>query len=382
MTYEITFLRSILNTMHEGVLVVDQTTMKVLLYNKKFLEMWDIDQEILATMDSVRMRNSVLDKICEPEIFIKRVEEIIALKLNETLDIIKLKNETYIERRSIIMELEDKQQGRLYFYRDVTQEQQKHNQTEKTLKEQEMMLINGAQLGAIGEMAGNIAHEINNPLAIIKISAKCLKELVSAPAELDHVMIDKMIGAIENTVERIAKTVSGLSNISRNSTDDKMVCNYGDILNDVYGIAWEKYKRSGIKVIESTPKEILETPLFLNRIQISQVLINLLNNSADALEHLPSSEKWIELRIEQTKESIFLYVTDGGKGIPQEIKDKIFVPFFTTKGIGKGTGIGLSISKKLVEENGGTFYYDERSPNTCFVVKLPLPDQTITAQAV
>lgn len=373
MNHEITFLRSVLNSMIEGVLVVDQKTMKVLLYNDKFASMWDIDEETMLALDSVLMKDAVLNKVLDPKKFMVRIEEIIKLQEKESTDIIELKDHQYYERRSLILDMGNEQTARLYFFRDVTKEREKIKHNEKMLEDRDVLLLNAAQMSAIGEMAGNIAHEINNPLAIIKMSSKCLKEMLSNPEKLDSEMINRMISAIDNTVDRIAKTVLGLRNISRKTSEEKMVCNLDQIVSDVMGIACEKCKSFGIKIIQTITPEILEQPLYFNRIQISQVLINLLNNSADALEHLEQADRWIEIRAEHRDENLYIYVTDGGKGLAPDIKDKIFTPYFTSKGIGKGTGIGLTISKTLIEKNGGRFYLDENSYNTCFVISLPAP---------
>ncbi len=106
--------------------------------------------------------------------------------------------------------------------------------------------------------------------------------------------------------------------------------------------------------------------------QISQVLLNLLNNSFDAIEE--RAEKWIRVRFEinSNKKILIIKVTDSGDGIPNEIVHKMMNPFFTTKDIGKGTGLGLSISKGIIEEHGGHLIYNAQSKNTEFVVELPI----------
>ncbi len=103
--------------------------------------------------------------------------------------------------------------------------------------------------------------------------------------------------------------------------------------------------------------------------QIGQVILNLLNNAHDALEHLP--EKWIHLSVREEGDYYFLRITDSGNGIPLDLRQKIMMPFFTTKEIGKGTGLGLSVSKSIVILHHGQLYIDTQSPYTCFVMGLP-----------
>ena len=97
-------------------------------------------------------------------------------------------------------------------------------------------------------------------------------------------------------------------------------------------------------------------------------MLNLITNSLDAIA--PLKNKWVEIRAEASGDRIALRVTDSGSGIRPEVADKLMQPFFTTKEPGRGTGLGLSISKTIVEAHGGRLRYDERSPNTSFVVEL------------
>jgi signal transduction histidine kinase len=110
--------------------------------------------------------------------------------------------------------------------------------------------------------------------------------------------------------------------------------------------------------------------LYCNATQISQVILNLLDNAFDAVEE--QMEKWVQLTVEENGRTVRLTVRDSGKGIAPENRSKIMEPFFTTKEVGKGTGLGLSISKGIVESHGGRLIYDESDPHTCFIVELPL----------
>jgi signal transduction histidine kinase len=104
-------------------------------------------------------------------------------------------------------------------------------------------------------------------------------------------------------------------------------------------------------------------------VQISQVLLNLINNACDAVQSDPAP--WIHIAAERRDGFVRLTVTDSGKGIPEHVRSRLFQPFFTTKEIGKGTGLGLSISKGIVGAHGGTVDLDPTSAHTRFVVELP-----------
>jgi C4-dicarboxylate-specific signal transduction histidine kinase len=101
---------------------------------------------------------------------------------------------------------------------------------------------------------------------------------------------------------------------------------------------------------------------------VTQVLMNLINNAADAVYDL--TEKWIRLSWQQAEDTLVIRVMDSGRGIPPEILVKMMQPFFTTKELGKGTGLGLSISKAIVENHGGQLLYEEHSGHTSFKVEL------------
>ena len=256
--------------------------------------------------------------------------------------------------------------GLLVFVTDVTE----IKKNEKSLKEKESQLVHASQLSSLGEMAAGIAHEINNPLAIIKASTKYLNKMIDKN-NLDPLAFRETCAEINSTVERIASIITGLKNISRRADyNDQGVFCFDDVFHDVLSVACERLKHNEIELRRSFSEEEAKTKIRANRVQLSQVLVNLLNNSIDALEELRVDKKWIDLRIDCHGENITLKVSDAGPGIPVEVRREMFKPFYTTKEIGKGTGIGLSISKSIIENAGGRFYYDERSTNTSFIIEF------------
>jgi len=106
-------------------------------------------------------------------------------------------------------------------------------------------------------------------------------------------------------------------------------------------------------------------------VQIAQILTNLLQNAFDAARELPG-EKWVHLNVEVDGDNAVISVIDCGRGIPAELKSRIMDPFFTTKAVGEGTGLGLSLSKQIAEQHGGTLEVTERDGHTCFSLCLPL----------
>lgn len=243
----------------------------------------------------------------------------------------------------------------------------------ETLSEMERLRaasFHNEKLAALGEMAGGIAHEINNPIAIIGASSNIIQKLVNKGVT-DPEKYLKCTQEIDKTIIRITKIIVGLKNVSRDtSNEDFSKCSIGEILNETLAICTEKFTYYGVQIIYNQNDPVFKTELPCLRVQLSQVFFNLLGNSLDAIEKLPSP--WVKITASIEGENLVIKLTDAGSGIPLEIQDKILQPFFTTKEIGKGTGLGLSLSNAIIGKHNGTFTIDNNCPNTCFVISLPL----------
>ncbi|MEW6055488.1 MAG: ATP-binding protein [Bdellovibrionota bacterium] len=244
----------------------------------------------------------------------------------------------------------------------------------KALKESQQMVLSqqqtllaSAKMSALGEMAGEIAHEINTPLASIHTLSSQIEEVVKDDP-LDRNLISNMASQVVTTSDRIAKIVQGLRIFSRDGSNDSFsAVDVKKLVDETLSFCHERFKSNGTKVQVS---ELEPSIRFDGRsIDISQVLLNLLNNAHDAIADL--EEKWIKISVTEKENQIQIRVTDSGPGIPPEVRKKIFQPFFTTKGIGKGTGMGLSISLGLVRSHGGELKIDPECENTSFIICLP-----------
>lgn len=236
----------------------------------------------------------------------------------------------------------------------------------KKLEEQQAMIIQSEKLAALGMMAGGVAHEINNPLTIIQLRTNQLKKGLEK-ADIDRESFIKALNGIDSTILRISKIVCGLRTFARDGSKDPLSpVKVSSIIDDTLVLCQEKYKNHGVdlKISIKSDDEVNCRPS-----EISQVLINLLNNSYDAIQD--SNDKWVEIVSETTSDKIIITVTDSGLGIPVEIQNKLMQPFYTTKEIGKGTGLGLSISRGIIEDHCGMFYYNSKSAHTQFVIELP-----------
>ncbi len=230
-------------------------------------------------------------------------------------------------------------------------------------------LIYSSRLSAIGEMAGGIAHEINNPLTVIYGSIYQIKRLLDIE-EINKEKYDIHIQRILETIDRITRIISSLKVVSRESAEIKReVISLKDILVDATAICAEKFRAHGIELKFDLEDKAFNVEVDADRVQISQVFINLLNNSYDAIETSESS--WIDISVKEVEDFVLVSVKDSGPGIGTDLQRKIFEPFYTSKEVGKGTGLGLSISKGILEKHQGELFLDTSEKTTCFVVKIP-----------
>ena len=238
---------------------------------------------------------------------------------------------------------------------------------EDELKKQKAISTQSAKLAALGEMAGGIAHEINNPLAILYGKVTQLEKRFSQD-DLDSEKLAEGLEKLRVTTERIDKVVKGLMAFSRESSTQKMEPFLVSMaVEDTLSFVTEKLKSNGVRLeldIEAGIKA------FGNKSSVEQVLLNLINNSFYAIKD--QEEPWIRIigRGQECEEGIKISVIDSGGGIDKEAREKIFNPFYTSKPVGKGTGLGLSISKTLIEDQEGSLKYEEESNNTQFDICL------------
>ena len=251
------------------------------------------------------------------------------------------------------------------------EKESKISEQEKKIEMQQMNAINNSKLVALGEMAGGVAHEINNPLAIIHSHTQLLERMVEKGSTNQEQFI-KSTKAISTTVERIKNIVKGLKNISRDATSEKPdFVTLKTILTDVLSLCDERFKSHDIKLLCDLDHPAFSENIHCRQVQLSQVFLNLLNNSFDAI--IDQKEKWIKIEAFIKNDRLVANIIDSGGGIPKDLRQKIFLPFFTTKDIGKGTGLGLSLVHRMITDHGGDIYYNEKFSTTCFTIELPLP---------
>lgn len=213
-------------------------------------------------------------------------------------------------------------------------------------------------------MASTIAHEINNPLTVISGYSTMIKNSLNKEEKIE---LAKKANKIHENSLRIARIIKGLKTISRDGENDPpQKIKVSDLVEDINSISFFRLSERNTELSFEYPDNL---EININVTQLGQVLVNLINNSIDAIENL--DEKWIKIKFEKIQGELIISVTDSGRGIPEEIVEKLMTPFFTTKELGKGTGLGLSLCKKIINQHGGTFFYNNQTKNTQFILNLP-----------
>ena len=267
-------------------------------------------------------------------------------------------------------------QGISCFFSDVTED---HKIREQLELEQ---VLREKRIEALSHMAGGLAHEISNPLAIIYAKASDLKMTAETEAALPGSGVAEVCTQIVSTSERAMKILRGLRGFAREAGNDPMEwASIESIVEQCLEVQESRYERHGVELRVKLEPEL---PLLLCReVQIGQIVTNLLNNAFDAIDQGGCVLRWVELSTRQVGGDLVLEVTDSGPGIADQFKAHLMEPFFTTKKASKGMGIGLSLSRAIAQDHGGSLALLARAEHTCFQLTIPLgSNESSEAQAM
>jgi len=247
------------------------------------------------------------------------------------------------------------------------------------LRSAQEQVVQAAKLATLGEMATSIAHEINQPLNIIRMSAEAATELARDGAPLPD-QVTTLLDRITSQIDRAAAITEHMTRFGRRATETTQTFSVGEIVINATGLFREQLRLRGIGLdvdLHESGQRVEG-----NAIQLEQVILNLLANARDAITDKPPAdcaqlaEERITVRVEgcTAGTGISIIVQDTGGGICDGIRGRIFEPFFTTKDIGKGTGLGLAVSDTIVNEMGGTLTGQNVDGGARFTVTLPATD--------
>jgi C4-dicarboxylate-specific signal transduction histidine kinase len=238
---------------------------------------------------------------------------------------------------------------------------------EHTVAQQQMKMVESARLSALGASTSTIVHEINNPITVMATGAEQLRSLLDDPVGNLPRMRD-ICDMIERNNSRIQRIIHGLRSLSREGSHDPfMMASLQTILEETLEVCRERFRQYGVTL--RMPDAFPGTEIQCRSPQLCQVLINVLNNAVEAVQH--QKDGWVALGAADEGDTITIAVTDSGPGFDAEVREKAFEPFFSTKHEQKGLGLGLSISKNIIEAHNGNIAVDPRCANTRIVITLP-----------
>jgi C4-dicarboxylate-specific signal transduction histidine kinase len=247
---------------------------------------------------------------------------------------------------------------------------------QKEIELQRSKAASAARLASLGEMAGGIAHEINNPLAVIVANSELIISMCKK-GPVDGDLLIKRMEKITSMTMRVSKIIKGLRTFARDGEGDPFsLVKVSQLIEETLDLCKESFSKQNIALKISNYNQ--ELAIECRATQIGQILMNLLNNSRDAIESSPVKE--IEISVKELGSEIMISISDSGPGIPPELRNKILQPFFTTKGVGKGTGLGLSISQGIATTHQGQLRLNESSQKTEFQLILPIKQISKTGQ--
>jgi C4-dicarboxylate-specific signal transduction histidine kinase len=229
---------------------------------------------------------------------------------------------------------------------------------------QNLDLEEAKKLGEIGKMSAGIVHEINNPMTIINGCSERLREM--EPVKKENLIT--VANKIDEMTIRIRKIINGLKIIAHEelkTLDDHS--SISDLIQESISLTKLKVEKAKVHIkVDTFPHD---WKIWCDRVQISQIFINLINNAVDEIRK-KHENPWIEFSVREAGDFYEICVTDCGKGIPQKVQKNIFNAFVTSKKPGEGTGLGLSISKSIATIHNGDLYIDNGMAHTTFVTKI------------
>jgi two-component system cell cycle sensor histidine kinase/response regulator CckA len=358
------FLEAQVDSSMDGIIVVDNHG-KTILQNRRMNELWKIPAEIAATQDDATQREFVTNKTKNPQQFTAKIAYLNSQPDAVSRDEIELVDGTILDRYSSpVRDKAGKYYGRIWVFRDMTE----HRNLEGKLRQAQKM-------EAFGQLAGGVAHDFNNILAVIQLQAGLLKTEKNLSLQQLNIA-----GDIEKAAERAANLTRQLLLFSRQQTMQPHDLNLKDVVANMTRML---QRTIGVQV--QLQFKFSEQPILIHADagMIDQILLNLTVNARDAMPKggqiiiKTSAVEFDEvtaLQISQARAGSFacLSVSDAGCGISPEIRSRIFEPFFTTKDVGKGTGLGLATVFGIVHQHKGWInVYSEVGQGTTFRVYLP-----------
>jgi PAS domain S-box-containing protein len=356
----VSLLRATIESTNDGILVVDNVG-GIVDWNKRFLELWGIPDDLISSRDDDQALAYVLGQLTTPDEFIAKVKELYNQPEEESLDILRFKDGRIFERYSRPQYMNDTIVGRVWSFRDITER-----------KKMEVEIMKAQKLESLGVLAGGIAHDFNNLLTGIMGNIS-LAKLYVKPEEKAYARL----GEAEKACDLTKDLTRQLLTFAKGGAPVKKVESMSRIIMDSAGFV---LRGSNVRCAFSLPDDLWDVEV--DGGQMSQVINNLIINADQAM---PDGGK-IDIHAEnitlghdgnlQLPEGRYVHISirDQGIGIPVEILPNIFDPYFTTKK--KGSGLGLASVYSIITQHGGHVGVDSiPTGETTFHIYLPATDK-------
>jgi histidine kinase len=242
--------------------------------------------------------------------------------------------------------------------------------------ETEQQLLQASKMATLGEMATGVAHELNQPLAVMESASSFLLRKLKKEEKIEDEHLQLMAEKITANVDRATKIINHLREFGRKTDVSLEKVQVNHLLTRAHELLSQQLKVRGIEVVWQLAEGL---PLIMaDSGRLEQVFVNLLLNARDAIEDklatavMKKGSEKITLTTTTDGNKVTVEVSDTGMGIPQDQLEKIFEPFFTTKSVGKGTGLGLSISYGIIKDCGGNIRV-KPGKGARFIIEFPIP---------
>ena len=252
---------------------------------------------------------------------------------------------------------------------DITELNKVRAEQEKERKESAAQIIQASKLATLGEMATSVAHELNQPLNVIRMAAGNSRRRMSKGTADPEYLNDKLV-RIEEQTARAAGIIDHMRMFGRKAKEHPERVDPRKVVTNALDLIGEQLRLDNIEVVTELPEGC--SSILGHAIQMEQVILNLLSNARDAVAERDGEAK-ITLRVWEDGESVHISSEDSGGGIPEDVLPRIFEPFFTTKDMTKGSGLGLSVGYGIVRDMRGTFVADNINGGARFTIILPSP---------